>query len=90
MTEEKELRLYEFNLGGERYWIAAYDTYGAVDVLRTVEPDGDETVEEFCVERAHEERASTQKFTDDDGSKRSIWAQFLTETAPGVVATTLF
>lgn len=92
MTEEegkKPLLLFECEINSETFWIAAPGLWQAVETLRSVEPD-DESCEALSIEQCFQARAEARVFTDEDGSKRSMWEQFQRQTEPGLIASSVF
>jgi hypothetical protein len=87
--DPKELLLFECEINDETFWVAAHGLWHAVEVLKSVEPDDSEN-DSVSVEWCQQRRAEAKTFTDDDGTKRSMWEQFKLQTEPGLIASTVF
>jgi len=89
-ADERQLFLFEIDVDGcETYWVAASGVYEALEIFRGVEPS-DSELYGLSIERQEEAHVARKSFRDDDGTKRSLWSEFLTHKEPGIVASTLY
>lgn len=90
MTDTAETKLYECEVDGATYWVAAFNPFHAVELLKTdvIASNGDclADVDIVTVEECVQSRAERARFRTDDGEHRSMWGEFLRGRAPRVVA----
>lgn len=84
------MRLFECDIDGATYWVAAATLKEAVDLaFADILLSGSDIAADLATcsaEESLESRASKQRFSGDDGETRSIWEEFGKYSTPGVVA----
>lgn len=87
MSEEStdSMNLYECDVDGATYWIAAATVFEAHEVLRkdVKESCGDieSDIHSVSINQIGERYAQKRTFRDEDGSRRSMWEEFQRDTA---------
>lgn len=84
------MRLFECNIDGATYWVAAPTLKEAVDLafadVLLAGGDIGADLTDCSAEESNETRAAKVSFRDDNGLTSSIWEEFGKSVNPGVIA----